>query len=623
MTSMTIDLVGWTLINSLWQGSVIALFLAAALRLMRHAGASARYAVSIAALGAMIAVPVATTITHREATSNAAIGASMAHARSARAVPGSAPTVAARTGLSMPMRMPMLSQFLETVDVRAMSRPLDGALLWIVSAWLTGVLLLLARLIGGIARTRRFAREGVELLDDSAAETARRVAARLGIRTVVRILKSTRVDVPMVVGWAAPAVLIPASLLTGLAPVQLEMLLAHELAHIRRYDTLVNLVQRIIETLLFFHPCVWWVSSRVRDERENCCDDLALAITGADRVAYSKALLFMEESRGTTLPLAMAATGGSLLRRVRRLVSGELDPIGPGSRGVATIVSIVAMLIVASTVSATTVVRRGAEQSPSGARALSAGIAFQAANNHVAMAVESAARRGRLEILAVDSAAPVLRNGLNLAPLGVRGDYYLFDSTSFVLVRPASKTFAIFAIVDAAYNFNDGREGWPDVFDIPSAMRTQPVSAAQGAMRQLERHGAFRIYWHVDVDSDVPSFGVLSRGRLGVGDAPLGESTVAGWFGPALALAQLARIDSTWFPNDRLGLAIVAPLVGDNASTTNFMSKHRLAEIRITPIDLSRLTLPSDYRAVAIAGSLTESQAKERIVAWRTSPRAR
>ena len=478
MTGMTIDLVGWTLINSLWQGSVIALFLAAALRLMRHAGASARYAASIAALGAMIAVPVATTIAHREATAHAAIGASTTPARSALAVPGSAPTIAAPTGVSTPMRMQALSQFFETVDVRAMTRPLDGALLWIVSTWLIGVLVLLVRLIGGIARTRRFAREGVELLDDATAAIARRVAARLEIRTVVRILKSTRVDVPMVVGWAAPVVLIPASLLTGLVPAQLEMLLAHELAHIRRYDTMVNLVQRIIETLLFFHPGVWWVSSRVRDERENCCDDLALAITGADRVAYSKALLFVEESRGTTLPLAMAATGGSLLRRVRRLVSGELDPVGPGSGGFATIVSIVAVLIVASTVSAKTVVQRA----PGGARAeRAAGIAFEAGSNHVAMAVESAARRGRLDIVAVDSAAPVLRNGLNLAPLGVRGDYYLFDSTSFVLVRPASKTFAIFAIVDAAYNFNDGREGWPDMFDFPrrSALSRFPPRKAR------------------------------------------------------------------------------------------------------------------------------------------------
>jgi hypothetical protein len=176
-----------------------------------------------------------------------------------------------------------------------------------------------------------------------------------------------------------------------------------------------------------------------------------------------------------------------------------------------------------------------------------AGIAFQSGTDHSTLAVECAVRRGRVDILTRDSAPPVLLNGINLASVGVRGDYYLFDSTSFVLVRPGSKTFAVFATVDVAYNFNNGREGWPVMFDFP-AIRAQPVSAAEGAKRQLERHGAFQIYWHVDVDWDLPRFAVPSRGRLGVADAPLGESTVVRWFGPALALAQMATIDSTWFP---------------------------------------------------------------------------
>ena len=250
-----------------------------------------------------------------------------------------------------------------------------------------------------------------------------------------------------------------------------------------------------------------------------------------------------------------------------------------------------------------------------------AGIAFESGTDHSALAVECTARRGRVDILTRDSAPPVLLNGVNLASLGVRGDYYLFDSTSFVLVRPASKTFAVFT-VDVAYNFNNGREGWPDMFAF-STIRTQPVSAAEGAKRQLERHGAFQIYWHVDVDWELPSFAVLSRGRLRVVDAPVGESTVVRWFGPALALARLATIDSTWFPNSRIGLTAIAPLVGDNGSTTNFSSKQWLERLRITAIDLTRLTLPSDYTAVAIPGSLTESQAKERIASWQTLPRNR
>ena len=121
-------------------------------------------------------------------------------------------------------------------------------------------------------------------------------------------------------GWVRPVILLPASALTGLTPLQLEALLAHELAHVRRYDYLVNLVQSVIETLLFYHPAVWWISARVRDEREHCCDDLAVAVCG-DPHFYASALLGMERLRVTTPTLALSAAGGSLMGRVRRLVA--------------------------------------------------------------------------------------------------------------------------------------------------------------------------------------------------------------------------------------------------------------------------------------------------------------
>jgi len=114
-------------------------------------------------------------------------------------------------------------------------------------------------------------------------------------------------------------VLIPASALSGLTPRQLEALLAHELAHIRRHDYFTNLLQTAIETLLFYHPAVWWVSKQMREERENCCDDLAVEVCG-DVLTYARALSRMEELRIPTPALAMAADGGSLVRRIRRLV---------------------------------------------------------------------------------------------------------------------------------------------------------------------------------------------------------------------------------------------------------------------------------------------------------------
>src|SRR5256884_633639 len=143
---------------------------------------------------------------------------------------------------------------------------------------------------------------------------ARRRVGRPG-----RLGHSTVVQGPAVLGWVGPVILLPASALTGLTPLQLEALLAHELAHVRRYDYLVNLIQSVIETLLFYHPAVWWISARVRDEREHCCDDLAVAVCG-DAHFYASALLGMERLRVTTPTLVLTAAGGSLMARVRRLV---------------------------------------------------------------------------------------------------------------------------------------------------------------------------------------------------------------------------------------------------------------------------------------------------------------
>ena len=121
------------------------------------------------------------------------------------------------------------------------------------------------------------------------------------------------------IGWLKPVILIPTSALAGLSPLQLEAILAHELAHIRRHDYLVNLLQTLVETLLFYHPAVWWVSKQIRIERENCCDDLAVSLCG-DPILYAQALADLEHLRGAGTNLVLAANGGSLLHRVKRLL---------------------------------------------------------------------------------------------------------------------------------------------------------------------------------------------------------------------------------------------------------------------------------------------------------------
>ena len=193
---------------------------------------------------------------------------------------------------------------------------------WIVMAWGFGVALLSLRVCLGWWRLEKLSREGVSPL---AAELQQQVAVLcevLGVRQTVTVLESTRVGVPTVMGWLKPVILMPTSCLLGLSREQLELVIAHELGHIRRWDYVVNLLQVLVETVLFYHPVVRWISRRVREEREQCCDDLVLRHCGKP-VQYAKALANLETIRGGWLEPALAATGGQLVTRIERIVGGR------------------------------------------------------------------------------------------------------------------------------------------------------------------------------------------------------------------------------------------------------------------------------------------------------------
>jgi hypothetical protein len=168
-----------------------------------------------------------------------------------------------------------------------------------------------------------------ELVESEWIERLNDLRRRFGLSRPVRLLKSALVEVPTVIGWLRPVILLPAASLTGLTPGQLEAILAHELAHVRRFDYLVNAFQCLVETLMFYHPVVWWISRCVREERENCCDDLVIKVCG-DRLEYARALATLEEFRAELPQLAFAASGGSLLNRIRRLL-GVSDDNQPAS----------------------------------------------------------------------------------------------------------------------------------------------------------------------------------------------------------------------------------------------------------------------------------------------------
>jgi len=299
---------GEVLLHFLWQGTAVAALLAVVMARLRHATAAVRYQLACAALGLMAVLPLATWLV----------------------LDGSdwLPLVAGPSGSGAMVATP--SGAAPGMAAEALNLPWRGAvmLLWILGAAGFGV-----RLIGGWWQARRLTERNVVPLGEPWTGRLRELAHRLEVSRPVRLLESAAISAPLVLGWLRPVILMPVGLVTNLSPGEVDAILAHELAHLCRHDYLVNLAQRLIEALLFYHPAVWWVSERIRIERENCCDDLAALAVGDGRVV-ARALVALAERNVGIPALALAADGGALGERVRRLLGAESagGRIGVGRR---------------------------------------------------------------------------------------------------------------------------------------------------------------------------------------------------------------------------------------------------------------------------------------------------
>jgi len=293
---------GWTLLHFLWQGAGLAALFALGAAVCRSA--PARYALAVSTLVLMMVSPVV-TFTWLQRQTNPAVrtgaeGASTwagTSTRNATALSGSrAPAAESRT-------VPPI------------------AMLWLVEGWFLGVLLLSLRTAGGLFLIERTRRKEIKPVGAELYARCLALQRRMALDRVIRYCECHRLDAPAVLGWFRPVVLLPVRALTGLTEEQIEAVVAHELAHIRRLDCFVNLFQIATETLLFYHPAVWWVSQQIRAEREHCCDDEAIVICGG-AVNYARALTLMEEWR-TAPALMMAANRSPLGERVVRLLGWD------------------------------------------------------------------------------------------------------------------------------------------------------------------------------------------------------------------------------------------------------------------------------------------------------------
>lgn len=282
---------GWSLVHFLWQGVLIGVVTSAALAVTRRRTAAARYDICVASMFLMLLAPVLTFLyLLQDAT---------------RPLPAVPPELLMLVEPAAPW-----AQWMET---------------WlphVALIWLGGVFIFQARLLVLWRRSVRLRQDGATPAPQTWRDTTSSLGESLGVRRAVRVLQSTVAESPMVVGWIRPVVLLPVRVFEELTPPQLRSIIAHELAHLRRYDDVINLIQAVFESLLFYHPMVWWVSHRLRVEREYCCDDVAVQACG-NALCYARALALLDTLRIEARQTTLTATGGPLMSRISRIVGKQ------------------------------------------------------------------------------------------------------------------------------------------------------------------------------------------------------------------------------------------------------------------------------------------------------------
>jgi beta-lactamase regulating signal transducer with metallopeptidase domain/predicted nucleic acid-binding Zn-ribbon protein len=287
---------GWALVHFLWQGLLIGVVTALLLRLFRQAKPQVRYAIACSALLLCFILPISS------------VWRSLA-------VDVSSGVVSVPTQALLDITSEDRSDFSGVV----LQNTLHGKMPWLVIAWSLGCVFFSLRMALGLMWITNTRRRSLANTDASLQSKLNLLAIQFGLKRPINLLICNEIDSPVTAGWWKPIVLMPTALAIRLPPDLIEALLAHELAHIKRHDYLINLMQSAIEALLFFHPVIWWLSKQIRIERENIADDLAATVLGEPR-RLALALEALDQFQFNSPSLAPAANGGDLMSRIQRLV---------------------------------------------------------------------------------------------------------------------------------------------------------------------------------------------------------------------------------------------------------------------------------------------------------------
>lgn len=301
-----ISALGWTLIHALWQGALLAVLLAIVLVLTHRYSSRARYFIAVISFG-LFAVSTIVSFSLLYNPGQIETTESMAQMEAAEAplpLPPSKAMAAESHGTNGidEQASSQVNLLVQTKKYFKQHLPL------IVTMWMLGVVVLLLRFLGGLAYVQRLKSYRTELLPDTWLAQGEKLKKQLQLKKKVAFLASYKVLTPLAIGIFRPAILLPAQLLSGLSQQQVEAILLHELAHIKRNDYLVNVLQTLIDILFFYHPAIWWMSATIRNERENCCDDMVIAITG-ETGNYARTLILLKEQEINPKLPAMAFTG--------------------------------------------------------------------------------------------------------------------------------------------------------------------------------------------------------------------------------------------------------------------------------------------------------------------------
>ncbi len=329
LNSNTVENLGWTLLHSLWQIALVAFVLFLLLKIFRRSTANLRYWLSVFALIFSVALPV---LTFYQLEKNSTYIFSSDKISRAKNLNAAEKPYFTPENFAIQNENNTESANIKTVGFfdsiknlqNDFSKNISFALPFLVGFWFIGILIFGLRLVGGFRQLYIFKTREISAPDKNWQSKFTTLCEQLNVKQKVKFLKSDLIETPVVIGFLKPVILIPASVFLQISPKELETIIAHELVHIRRGDALVNFAQSFVEVVFFYHPCVWWISSVIRNEREFAADEMVVKILENSQIVYANALANLEELRFLTnqklTPLATAANGGNLMQRISKIL---------------------------------------------------------------------------------------------------------------------------------------------------------------------------------------------------------------------------------------------------------------------------------------------------------------